>query len=134
MKRFRWMSGLAPVLFAAAMGCGGSPPATTPPAGGGGDVAEATSPGDVAQVGAGEEEDESTADLAEHHRHHHHGGFAMFIAMSLDSINATPEQEATIKQIRADMHAKMKPAHDAEQTVLLTLADGIAAGKIDQQK
>ncbi len=134
MKRMKWISGLMPALLVVGMGCGGgsSQKDTTPS--GTNDVATATSPGEVAQVGAGEEEDESTADLAEHHRHHHHGGFAMFISMSLDSIGATPEQEAAISKIQVTMHEKMQPAHDAEKAVLNVLADGIAAGNIDTGK
>jgi Spy/CpxP family protein refolding chaperone len=135
MTHSRWNSVFAATLLIAAVGCGrSSHPATEPSGGGTNDVAEATPQPDVAQVGAGEEEDESTADLAEHHRHHHHGGFAMFIAMSLDSLNATPEQAAAITKIRTDMYAAMAPAHDAEKAVLLALADGIEANNIDQSR
>ena len=84
--------------------------------------------------GVGEEEDDATTELAEHHRHHHHGGFAMFLAMSLDTLGATPEQEATIAKIQTDFHAKMQPTRDAEKAVLLAVADGIAAGTIEQAK
>ena len=129
MKRTRWIAGLAPALFVFAVGCGGSQNANS----GGGATTEAAAP-DVAQVGAGETTDDSTADLAEHHRHHHHGGFAMFIAMSLDSINTTPEQHDQIVKIQAEMHAKMQPAHDAEKTLLLAVADGVEAGQIDPAK
>lgn len=132
MIRLRRISGLAPVLFAAAIGCGGNAPASSTPSGSA-DTAEAH-PGDVAQVGAGENDDQSTADLAEHHRHHHHGGFAMFIAMSLEGLNTTPDQQGAITKIRADLHAKMQPAHDAEKTLLSVIADGIAAGNIDQAR
>ena len=129
----RWLSGLATTLLLI-VGCGGSAPTTTAPsvATGSSDVAEATLRGDVAQVGVGEDEDGSTADLAEHHRHHHQGGFAMFIAMSLDLLNVSPDQTTAIVKIRNDMRVKMQPARDAEKVVLLTLANGIAAGKIDQ--
>jgi Spy/CpxP family protein refolding chaperone len=128
MKRMRWMSAaIAPALLVMAIGCGGKGAAAP---GGSNDVAEATAPTDP----SGETADESTADLAEHHRHHHHGGFAMFIAMSLTSIGETPEQHAQIEKIRADMFAKLEPAHAAEKNVLNTLADGIAAGNIDQGK
>jgi Spy/CpxP family protein refolding chaperone len=135
MTHSRWNSVFAATLLIAVAGCGSSShPATEPSGGAANDVAEAAPQGDVAQVGAGEDEDESTADLAEHHRHHHHGGFAMFIAMSLDSLNATPEQAAAITKIRTEMRAAMAPAHDAEKAVLLALADGIEANKIDQPK
>jgi len=80
------------------------------------------------------EDDESAADLGEHHRHHHHGGVTMFIAMSLDSLGVSPEQQATIEKIQGDLFEKMEPAHVAEQNVLNVLADGIAAGKIDAAK
>jgi Spy/CpxP family protein refolding chaperone len=140
MTNSRWNSVFAATLLIAVAGCGSSShsaataTATEPSGGETTDVAEATPPGDVVQVGAGEEEDESTADLAEHHRHHHHGGFAMFIAMSLNSLNATPEQAAVITKIRTDMHAAMASAHDAEKGVLLTLAAGIAANEIDHPR
>jgi Spy/CpxP family protein refolding chaperone len=74
------------------------------------------------------------ADLQSHHRHHHHGGFPMFIAMSVDLLGTTPDQSAAITQIRTDLHTKMQPARDAEKTVLLALADGVAAGSIDKAK
>lgn len=58
----------------------------------------------------------------------------MFIAMSLDSLGVSPEQTAKIEAIQGDLFAKMAPAHAAEQKVLNILADGVAAGKIDQAK
>jgi Spy/CpxP family protein refolding chaperone len=121
--------------MSAALGCGGggTPATTDPGAGGSADTAEAQQ-ADVGQAGAGEDEDESTADLAEHHRHHHHGGMAMFIAMSLDQINITPDQKGNIEKIRADLWAKMEPAHEAEKNVLLAVADGVAANQFDQAK
>lgn len=116
------MWSLTPALFAMVVGCAESTP-------------QAASPGDVATTTAATgEEDPSATELREHHRHHHHGGFAMFIAMSLESIGATPEQEAKIKAIRDDLHAKTEPAHEAEKAVLVILADGIAAGTIDTAK
>jgi Spy/CpxP family protein refolding chaperone len=74
------------------------------------------------------------AELKDHHRHHHHGGFAMFIAMSLDTLGVSPEREAAVTKIQQDMFAKLQPAHDAEKKVLSTLADGVAAGRIDRAK
>jgi Spy/CpxP family protein refolding chaperone len=115
------------VLALAAIGCGGG--GANRPNGGGGDVAEST-PHDPT-TGVGTEIDESTGDLAEHHRHHHHGGIAMFIAISLESLDATPEQQAKIKQIRTDLHAKMAPARAAEKVLQQAIADGVRAGKVD---
>ncbi|HUJ63855.1 MAG TPA: Spy/CpxP family protein refolding chaperone [Kofleriaceae bacterium] len=122
-------------LIVAGFGCGGSspPPPVSPSGGSGsGDTAEAAPPDQTA--GAGQAEDESTAELTDHDRHHHHGGFAMFVAMSLDTLNVTDQQHDAIVKIQHDMRAKMQPAHDAEKAVLLALADGVAAGQIDQGK
>ena len=108
------------------IGCGGSPsPTTTTPTSGSG----------VAEAGqAGDDTGEASEELAEHHRHHHHGGFAMFVAMSLETLNVDDAQRDAIVKIQADMHAKMQAAHDAEKDVLLALADGVAAGSVDQAK
>jgi Spy/CpxP family protein refolding chaperone len=116
---------VAVVLGASAVtvGCGGGNATSAQPA-------TAT----TATTAASPEDDESAADLGEHHRHHHHGGVTMFIAMSLDSLGVSPEQEKAIEKIQGDLFAKMEPAHAAEQNVLNVLADGIAAGKIDDAK
>jgi Spy/CpxP family protein refolding chaperone len=54
--------------------------------------------------------------------------------MSLDTLGVSPEQEAQIQKIKADMQAKMHPAHEAEAGLLNVLADGVAAGSIDTGK
>jgi Spy/CpxP family protein refolding chaperone len=131
MKRHS-LSLLTSLLLVAAVGCGGSSPQTNSPSGTP-PTAQAQPAADQADA-VGLNTDDSTADLAEHHRHHHHGGFAMFIAMSLDSIGTTPDQQASIMKIQAEMHAKMEPAHDAEKQLLMVLADGVAAGQVDQAK
>jgi Spy/CpxP family protein refolding chaperone len=131
MKLNGLWSVFATIMVSAALGCGGnSPPASSPQSSGG--VAQAQPKDQTADSGAAD--DQSTAALAEHHRHHHHGGFAMFIAMSLDGLNTTPEQHEQIEKIQSEMHAKMQPAHDAEKQILLALADGVAAGKVDRSK
>lgn len=76
-------------------------------------------------------DDQAASDVTEHHRHHHHGGVTMFIAMSLDTLGASPDERAVIEKIQADLFAKMEPARAAEQKVMATLADGIEAGTID---
>jgi Spy/CpxP family protein refolding chaperone len=128
MIRKRSLLGLAPALFLLAAACaGGSPQPTSPAATS--DVAPAGT-----ALGAAEQQDESMADLTDHDRHHHHGGFAMFVAMSLDSLGTTPEQQSAIAKIQSDMRAKVLPAHEAEKALLSTLADGVAAGNVDQAK
>src|ERR1700734_2463075 len=114
--------GMLSVLFgvgAVLGGCGGGA-ASTPPA--------------TTATSAQPEDDEPAADLTEHHRHHHHGGVTMFIAMSLDTLGVSPEQTAAVDKIAADLYARMEPARAAEQGVLETIADGIAAGTIDSAK
>jgi Spy/CpxP family protein refolding chaperone len=81
-----------------------------------------------------QEDEEASAELIEHHRHHHHGGVVRFIAMSLDTLGVTPEQHAAVEKIQATLVAKLEPARLAERKVVLLLADGIAAGKIDKAK
>jgi Spy/CpxP family protein refolding chaperone len=81
-----------------------------------------------------QEDSEVASELVEHHRHHHHGGVARFIAMSLDTIGTTPDQHAAIEKIQADLHATLEPARAAEAKVVVLLADGIAAGRIDKGK
>ena len=130
MIRMRWSSGVGlaglMMLGVAGAACGSSTPAPTSTAGGNPDVSPA---GTVA-----EEDDETSAELKVHHRHHHHGGFAMFILMAADTVGVTPEQQAAVDKIKGDLHAKLGPAHEAEKALLITLADGVAAGNIDTAK
>lgn len=76
---------MATVLFGAGavVACGGSstngPPAAT---------AAAPTQG----------EDDVAEGLMEHHRNHHHGGVTLFIAMSLDTLGVSPEQEVTVEK------------------------------------
>ena len=103
----------------AAIGCGRSSSNAPPPA----------TPANVSTS-----EDQPTAGLIEHHRHHHHGGVMLFIAMSLDTLGVSPEQRAAVEKIREDLHAKMDPARMAEQSLLGTLADELAADRLDASK
>ena len=78
--------------------------------------------------------DQATSELVEHHRHHHHGGIAKFVAMSLDTLGVAPEKQPRVEQIQTDLYACMIPARDLENGLLLTLADGAAAGQVDVPK
>jgi len=98
----------------ATVGCGGSRANSPPPA-----------------TAANAEDDDATAGLMEHHRHHHHGGVTLFIAMSLDTLGISPEQRAAVEKLRTELLARMEPSRAAEQTLVTTLADGVAAGSID---
>jgi Spy/CpxP family protein refolding chaperone len=80
------------------------------------------------------DDDDAESGLMEHHRYHHHGGVTLFIAMSLDTLGVSPEQRATVETIRTDLHARMEPARAAEQNLMATLADGLAAANFDAAK
>ena len=99
----------------APVGCGGGSANTPPPA-------TAASASDIDDVSAG---------LTEHHRHHHHGGVTLLIALSLDTLGVPPEQRTAVEKIRSDLHARMEPARAAEQRLVATLADGLAAANLD---
>ena len=118
----RRMGVVAAVLFGAqaVIGCGGSG-ANTPPS---------TTAASTTAV----EDDDAAAGLMEHHRYHHHGGVTLFIAMSLDTLGVSPEQRAAVEKIRTDLHARLEPARIAEQNLLATLADGLAASSFDATK
>jgi Spy/CpxP family protein refolding chaperone len=111
---------MAAVLFGAGamVGCGGSAANTAP----------------ATTAAAPSAQDDVAEGLLEHHRNHHHGGVTLFIAMSLDTLGVSPEQEVAVEKIRRELHAKMEPARAAEQSVVATLADGLAAGSIDAAK
>ncbi len=103
----------------ATLGCGASAATQAPPA-------------SVASASA--EEQDATAGLVEHHRHHHHGGVTLLIAMSLDTLGLSPDQKPAVAKIRSDLQTRMEPARAAEQALLGTLADGLAAGALDPGK
>jgi Spy/CpxP family protein refolding chaperone len=113
----------ATLALGAAMGCGGGA-ASSPPASSATTTAAAQTPEDM----------EVTAGLHEYHRHHHHGGVTLLIALSLDTLGVPPEKHDAIEKIKAELHGKMEPSRAAEQALHVVLADGVAAGAIDQAK
>ena len=76
----------------------------------------------------------AAAELREHHRHHHLGGVTQFIAMSLDTLGGDDAKRAQIEKIQSSLYACMAPAGEVQNKVLLTLADGVAAGAVDTAK
>jgi Spy/CpxP family protein refolding chaperone len=58
----------------------------------------------------------------------------LLIAMSLDTLGLSPEQKPVVEKLRSDLHARMEPARAAEQNLVGTLADGLAAGMLDPVK
>jgi Spy/CpxP family protein refolding chaperone len=71
--------------------------------------------------------------LRDYHRHHH-AGLVAFISMAIDTLGLDEAKKAQIATIQSDLRAKAGPARDAEHDLLSTLADGVAAGKIDTAK
>jgi Spy/CpxP family protein refolding chaperone len=113
---YRFATGLALMGSVALLGCAASGPVP------------ATAVSSVAV------DDDLTADLSEHHRHHHQGGVTMFIALSLDTLGLPPERQAVVAQIQSDLFARIEPARASGQRVLTALADGMAAGAIDEAR
>lgn len=114
-----WVLVTTMATMAVAAGCGGQAANQAPPA----TAADAAAAGPPT---AGAEDDES-AGLMEHHRYHHHAGLSMFVALSLQTLGAPPEQRPALEKIRADLQAAMKPARDADASLLITLADALVA-------
>jgi Spy/CpxP family protein refolding chaperone len=68
------------------------------------------------------------------HREHHHGGVPALIVMSLKDLDLSADQRAVIDKMRTELIAKMEPAKAAGKEFADTLADGVAAGKVDRAK
>jgi Spy/CpxP family protein refolding chaperone len=91
-------------------------------------------PAPSAVASATSDQDDVAEGLRDYHRHHHHGGVAMFISMAIDTLGLDAAKKAQVEQIQSDLRAKMAPARDAEHDFLATIADGVAAGKVDGAK
>ena len=74
-----------------------------------------------------------TSAVAEY-RHRNHGGVIRLIAVSLQELNLTPDQRATLEAIRADLLTKMEPGRAAGAELANVLADGVASGAVDREK
>jgi hypothetical protein len=58
----------------------------------------------------------------------------MFLEMSLRSLGVSDDQRAAISRIQHDLLTQLEPLHAAQSKVLLLLADGVAAGAVDQAR
>jgi Spy/CpxP family protein refolding chaperone len=114
---------VAAVFFGAgaAVGCGGAPAGIRFPA----TVASAPTSAPASARAA--------ADVMESYRRHH-GGVTLLIAMSLATLGVSPEQRAAVERIRTALYAGMDAAHAAEQRLLSTLAEGLAAANLEAAK
>jgi Spy/CpxP family protein refolding chaperone len=79
------------------------------------------------------DDDVVSEELQAEHRHQH-AGFAGFVMMAVETLGITPDQQAAIDAIRAELRARAQPVRDANDAVIHALADGIASGNIDAAK
>jgi hypothetical protein len=90
---------------------------------------------DGASAGAvTEAEDEAALELKDHHRHHHLGGVTQFVAMSLDTLAVGDALASKVDTLQAALYSCMAPAGAVEHDILLSIASGVEAGRIDQMK
>jgi len=122
--RFSRMTGLVLVAgFGLSAAAARAAQAPSPPTAAGAATASATGTDDRADL-----------ELMDHHRHHYAGGVTMFVAMSLDTLGADDAKRPQVEKLQGDLYAEMAPAREAGKDLLLTLADGIAAGAVDKTK
>lgn len=88
----------------------------------------------AAALHAAPADDQAASELKQYHRHHHHGGVTNFVAMSLDTLGTDDARTPQVEKLHADLRAQMASAREAENDLLLTLADGVAAGTVDRVK
>jgi len=143
MRHIRWVVGAIPgLVLITGLGLaacdngpsgGGAPSASAsaaPSAASSVAVSPAAPVGSAQIVAADDSVNES---LRNYHRHHH-GGLTTFISMAIDTLGLDEAKKAQITTIQSDLRAKTAPARDAEHDLLSTIADGVAAGKIDTAK
>jgi Spy/CpxP family protein refolding chaperone len=68
------------------------------------------------------------SELREHHRHHHRGGLTQFIAMSLDTLGTDEARRPQVERLQDELSTCLAPTRGLERTLLLALADDVAAG------
>jgi Spy/CpxP family protein refolding chaperone len=151
MRHIRWMtravpglllvSGLALVACDEKSSGGAAPaasdsakPAAATSAAPSASAASSAAPAGSASAADEAQEEANNEELRSYHRHHHHGGMFSWISMAIDTLGLDATKKAAVEKIQKDLHAKMAPARDAEHDLLSTLADGVAAGKIDTAK
>lgn len=82
--------------------------------------------------GLASDEDAASTELAEYHGHHHRGGVTQFVAMALDTLGTDDARLPEAQRLQAELNACMAPARAAQKQLHLTIADGVAAGAIDE--
>ncbi len=82
-------------------------------------------------IAAQSADDESLiAEIRSYHRYHHRGGVIEFVAMGLDTLSVDARTNAQVDKLQAELTSCLAPTRELERKLLLTVADGIAAGKL----
>ncbi len=68
------------------------------------------------------------------HREHHDAGVLGLVVMSIKDLDLSADQQTAVEKLRAELVSKMEPSRAAGKDFANTLADGVAAGKIDRAK
>lgn len=124
----------SPVASASAEPVASAPAAPTASASAPPAASEVAAPQPAPAEASTQEDEDASAEVVEHHRHHHHAGVGQFVAMSLETMGISSDQRAAIEKIQTQLRSKLQPARAADRKLIGTLADGIAAGKIDKVK
>jgi Spy/CpxP family protein refolding chaperone len=88
----------------------------------------------VPATGEADDEQSPGADELRAFHRHHHTGFIGFALISISTLGVSSQEQAAVDQIKKDLEAKFRPARDAEAAFLNAVADGVAAGQIDNAK
>jgi Spy/CpxP family protein refolding chaperone len=110
------------------LACGGSSASSATPA-----TASATETTGASSGSSASEDDESAEGIRDEHRHHH-GGVSQLLSVSLETLGVSANEAAQITKIQSDLRARLAPERDAEKSLLTALADGVAAGNVDNAK
>jgi Spy/CpxP family protein refolding chaperone len=54
--------------------------------------------------------------------------------MSIETLGVSPEQKAKLQVVQDQLKGEIEPAHQASRQLITILADGVAAGQIDQAR
>lgn len=130
MNRMAWSGvSLAALLLAGGLGMACAESSGQPA-----NTASATGAEGVPLDSAAEEDHSPEAEELRSFHRHHHVGFIGYALVSIPSLGLSPQEQAQVDKIKADMQAKMQPQHEAMSALLNVVADGVAAGTIDQAK
>jgi Spy/CpxP family protein refolding chaperone len=88
---------------------------------------------DAGMPGETPEEHQAQEDVTRHHAYTH-GGMSKFFIMALATLGVEKEHEEKVEKIQKDFDKAAKPIRDANDKLILKLAEQIEAGKIEYAK